>query len=108
MKPGDKLYFVHKYHRKHTSVTVKSVGRRWVRFETLGQWKMDRDTRAVFDATDWPVGQCYESQQAYENSQLLGKELLNLKRFVARMTDAETTREAVRKAAEVLGMEFDQ
>ena len=109
MKPGDKLYFVDRYKKRDQLLTIEGVGRRWVRFAGADRWKMDKQTMVVVraDATEWEVGQCYESKQAYEDSIAMAKELFELKRFVARLNTADLSREAIRKAAEVLGMEWE-
>jgi hypothetical protein len=67
---------------------------------------MDRDTRAVFDATDWPVGQCYESQAAYEQMAVDAK-MRSLFRHLV-MQSSLLDIDAVRRAAEILGLELDQ
>ena len=105
MKPGDKLYLVQKYHRDNKVVTVKSVGRRWVRFEKSPAWKMDKHTWAMYGTDDWPIGQCHESQAAWE------QEIANAKArslFRHRVMESKLLNmAAVRKAAEILGLELD-
>jgi len=105
MKRGDQLYLVHKYHRDDITVTVKSVGPRWVRFEERENWKMDRNTRAVFDSSGWPIGQCYDSQAAYEQDVLDREIRVTFRRLVAESGLLDM--DAVRRAAETLGLELD-
>ena len=105
MKRGDQLYLVHKYHRDDRTVTIKSIGRKWVRFEERPNWKMDRNTRAVFDAGEWLIGQCYDSQAAYEQDILDRETRSAFRRRVLESPLADM--DAVRRAAEVLGLELD-
>ena len=107
MKPGDKLYFRYSFSdRPGITLTIKSVGRKWVRFEgTRKSWKMDVETCQVKDDRGWQVGTCYESEHAYHDHIAAGSIRIRFRQLVmeSRLTDID----AVKRAAEALGLELD-
>jgi hypothetical protein len=104
MKPGDQLYFVHNYNSNgNRPLTVSRVGRLWAYFENEPRWKMDLKTWHVYEA-EWVAGHCYESEQAYRDRLLVRHQIARFRRLI---DDAELTDlAAVRKAAEILGLEL--
>ena len=106
MKPGDKLYFRYSYlDRPGITLIVKSIGRKWVRFEGTRAWKMDVETRRVEDSAGLPAGYCHESEQAYHDEAAVGRLRMRFRQLVmeSRLTDID----AVKRAAEALGMDLD-
>jgi len=104
MKRGDQLYLVHKF-RDNMIVTIERIGPKWVRFVECPNWPMDKKTRAVFDAGEWLIGQCYDSQAAYEQD-VLDREIRTAFRRLV-LDSPLTDIAAVRRAAETLGLELD-
>jgi hypothetical protein len=105
MKLGDKLYFVPRYQGAPRTLTVQHIGRKWVKFAETSLYRMDRETWQVKDDRGWLVGTCYESEQAYHEQVAAGRVRIRFRQLVmeSRLTDID----AVRRAAEALGLDLD-
>ena len=105
MKLGDKLYFVPRYSDTPRTLTVKHIGRKWVKFAETSLYRMDRETWRVGDSAGWGAGDCYESEQAYHEQVAAGRIRMRFRQLVmeSRLTDID----AVRQAAAALGMDLD-
>jgi len=106
MKPGDKLYFACRHGSSRNQwLTVEKIGRRWVYFHERPRWKMDRKTRDVFEGElRIHVGHCCDSEEAYWTDLAERQERWSFRKAVqeADLTDLA----AVRRAAEILGIEL--
>jgi len=105
MKLGDKLYFVPRYNDAPRTLTVKYIGRKWVKFAENSHYRMNRETWQVEDDIESECGTCYESEQAYHEQTAAGRIRIRFRQLVmeSRLTDID----AVRRAAEALGLDLD-
>ena len=104
MKPGDQLYFAHyQAPHKNCTLTVRKVGRKWAYFNECPRWKMDLESWRVVEG-EYSLGKCYISEQAWRDDLLVRHQIARFRRLVdeAELTDLA----AVRKAAEILGLEL--
>lgn len=105
MKPGDKLFAVTKYHGNHT-VTIQRVGRKWAYPAQYLRWRIDIATGVIFD--EWQeVGRVYQSKEAWQLKNATAAAWREFRRKVERHS-GDVTIEAIRQAAEILGIDLSE
>lgn len=107
---GQQLYFVPSEIRKRNPVTatVTAVGRKWVSIEMAGWWgvRIDIQTLIADGGGYSSPGNCYFSQEEYTAKVLRQRTWDSLRRaiYAKPSTPDSVTREAIQKAAELLGL----
>ena len=102
---GQVLYYVpNRSGREKESLTVKSVGRKYVRFEnTRDDCVLEKGSSIVQALSYGPIGTVFESETAYQEC----LHLQRLRRLLGQVEWRRVDDGNVRKVAEIIGVEVE-